>query len=111
MQGYDCEAVESGAAVHLVCGATCVGNADADILCTIISARLGMNPFSGDVFAFCGVSRDRIKYIRWDGSGFEVFKRRREYGRYYWPQERLGQTIRVTSAEFEYVLRGCEQRE
>ena len=109
---FCCTASETttyGRPVNLVCGTTSF-NKGADMLCTIISGKLRMDPFSGDVFAFCGRSRDKIKFIRWDGGGFQVVSRRREFGRYFWPPPGLGQTTTVSALEFEYILRGSEER-
>jgi hypothetical protein len=106
---YQCEEIETavnGRTVHLVCGDTSPGKG-VDMLCTIISAKLQMNPFCGDVFAFC--SYDKIKYMHWDGGGFQVVSRRREYGRYFWPPVEFGKIVALSALEFEYILRGCEQ--
>jgi len=95
--------------IHLVCGALNAGRG-VDQLCTIISVRLKMDPFNGEVYAFCGQSREQIRYIRWDGSGFQMVVRRREYGRYTWPHQNLGLIITVDAKEFDFLLRGKRQR-
>jgi len=111
-QGFQCadnETVTNGRPVILVCGAVAASKG-ADILSTLIRATLRKDPFRGDIYAFCGRSRDRIKMIHWDGSGFCIVSRRKEHGAYFWPPQRLGQTITVSAREFEYLLRGCESR-
>jgi len=105
----DNETVTNGRPVILVCGAVSA-NKGADILSTLIRATLRKDPFRGDIYAFCGRSRDRIKMIHWDGSGFCIVSRRKEHGAYFWPPQRLGETITVSAREFEYLLRGCENR-
>ena len=109
-QNFHCtdgETATYGRPVIFVCGAIAV-NKGADILSAIIEHKLRMDPFSGDIFGFCGRSRDRIRLIHWDGSGFHVVSRRKERGTYFWPPQRLGQTITVSAREFEYILRGSE---
>lgn len=105
--GEEVEIENCGRPVILVCGATGTGKG-SDMLSMIISYKLGMNPFSGDVYAFCGKTRDRIKTIRWDGSGFQVMSRRRERGWYFWPSARHGETLTVPAMVMEYILRGGE---
>jgi len=105
----DSETTTYGRPVNLVCGAT-AANKGVDMLSIIISGKLRMDPFCGEVFAFCGKSRDKIKFIRWDGGGFQVVSRRREYGRYFWPPLCSAQTTTVSAPEFEYILRGCQER-
>jgi len=101
------ETITYGRPVNMVCGTTSA-NKGVDMLGTIISGKLRMDPFCGEIFAFCGKGRDKIKFIRWDGGGFQVVSRRREYGRYFWPPPKLGQMVTVSALEFEYILRGCE---
>lgn len=105
----DRETATNGRPVIFICGVIS-GNKGPDILSSIIEHTMRMDPFSGDVFAFCGRSRDRIKYIHWDGGGFHVVSRRREHGAYFWPPRQLGRTITVSAREFEYILRGSEGR-
>ena len=107
---YECDGIDFGCGkVHIVCGLLEMGRG-ADQLCAIISARLKMNPFSGDVYAFCGRERDQIRYIHWDGSGFKMTARRREYGRYIWPHPNLGAIITIDAKDFDFILRGQRQR-
>jgi len=108
-QCVDSETATRGLPAIIVCGAVAV-NKGADILSTIIKYQLQMDPFSGEIYVFCGKSRDRVCFICWDGSGFQVVKRRKEHGTYFWPPQRLGATITVSAREFEYILRGCERR-
>jgi transposase len=91
--------------IFLVCGITNI-HKGADILSTIIQSALKMNPFEGNIFAFCGKNRDKIRYIYWDGSGFNVVMRERAKGTYPWPPPKLGAVISVTPEDFEIILRG-----
>ncbi len=98
-----------GKQIHLVCGA--MNNVRGlEQLSSIISVRLRMNPFNGDVYAFCGQTRDNVRYIRWDGSGFQITVRRREHGRYIWPGHKLGQIITVSAKDFAFILGGTGHR-
>lgn len=91
--------------IFIVCGVRNMRKS-ADSLSTIIQHELQMNPFEGNIFAFCGKKREKIRYLYWDGSGFIMTLRRREHGTYPWPPPNLGKVISVTSQDFEIVLRG-----
>lgn len=93
----------SGRQIYLVCGVVAAGKG-ADCFCADIQARLRMNPFGGDIFAFCGKRRDRVRYMFWDGEGFRVISRRRESGAYPWPPTSLGLIMPISESDFELLL-------
>ena len=47
-----------------------------------VSFNLGRNPLSGDAFVFIGKSRDRLKVLIWEDSGFWLCNKRLETGTY-----------------------------
>lgn len=53
-------------------------------LACIITAQMGMDPFSRSVFAFCGRGRNIIKLFVWDG-GYWVMTCRLVRGTFAWP--------------------------
>jgi len=76
-----------------------------------IADSLGLEPLDGKTYAFCGMQRENLMCLRWDGGGFQLTKRQRDYGRYVWPGEKVGKFIAVTSLEFEFILYGSQQKE
>lgn len=94
-----------GRCVRLICG-TINTHKSADNLVAIVAGKFGLDPYDGGYFAFCGKSREYIRYIRWDGGGFQMTIRQRERGLYVWPPARMGATITVTAEEFEFILSG-----
>ena len=89
----------------IVCGVTNISK-NADSLSMVIQSRLQMNPYDGRVFVFCGKTRDKIRYIYWDGNGFNVTSRRREAGTYPWPSPKYGNTMPISGADLELILCG-----
>ncbi len=53
-----------------------------DALSQIVSASMGMNPLSGQVFVFISRRRERAKLLVWDRHGFWVLYKRLERGRF-----------------------------
>ena len=54
----------------------------------------------------CG---DRLKALYWDGSGFCLFAKRLERGRFVWPQVKEG-AITLTSAQLAMLIEGMDWR-
>ena len=98
-------AEESQWKVHLVTGGRNAGKS-AYSLCMIVEEVLQLNPFCGDIYAFCNCGRQIIDYVYWDGKGLRKVSRRKESGTYIWPGARLGATVCVSRGEFEYLMGG-----
>lgn len=62
-----------------------VSHPSIDKLCAIVSFRLQLDPFCGDIFFFVSQNRKRLFALRWCGNGFALLCRRIEVGRFPWP--------------------------
>lgn len=51
---------------YLVCGKTDMGQG-IDSLAYLMKSHFVLDPFSGQVFLFCGGRKDRFKALYWDG--------------------------------------------
>ena len=55
-------------------------------LTALIRLSYGLNPLEqGTLFLFCGIRKDRIKGLMFEGIGFCVFTLRLSDGRFQWP--------------------------
>ena len=57
-----------------------------DGLSGLIQNNLECNPCNGDVFIFINKSRDKIKLLHWQGSGFILYYKRLEKGAFELPK-------------------------
>jgi transposase len=57
-----------------------------DGLSGLVQNNLGGNPCSGEVFIFINNSRDKIKLLHWQGSGFVLYYKRLEKGTFELPR-------------------------
>ena len=89
--------------VFLACGITKISGG-VDVLCAVVEYRLKMDPYNGDIYAFCDWNHKRLKWIWWDGSGFCVGLRRMEYGVYPWPCAQMGKILELSEEEFSFLL-------
>ena len=51
-----------------------------DGLCAVVRDTFQDDPFSGDVFVFHNVAKDRVKLLLWDRNGFWLLYKRLEKG-------------------------------
>ena len=56
-----------------------------DSLAYVVKTHFELDPFSGQVFLFCGGRKDRFKALYWDGQGFWLLYKRFENGKLTWP--------------------------
>jgi transposase len=64
-------------------------------------------PLSGHLFCFCNRTRNRIKCLIWDGSGFWVCAKRLERATFDWPGTQDA-VARMSVAQLQLLLAGFE---
>jgi transposase len=79
-----------------------------DGLASLVTAALGRDPLSGDLFLFVGRDRRRAKVLFWDGTGLCLYAKRLEKGTFSAPwQTPAGKPLEMTSSELHLFLEGC----
>lgn len=91
--------------VYIACGKTDL-RLGVDGLATLIQSQFGMNALQEQVlFLFCGIKKDRIKGLLWEGDGFVLLYKRIENGRFQWP--RNSQEVKeMTAQEYQQLMSG-----
>jgi len=79
-----------------------------DALGALVPRVLGEDPFSGHVFCFFNRRRDRVKLLVWDRSGFWLFYKRLEGGRFPVPAPGGAARVEWTARDLFLVLEGIE---
>ena len=54
-------------------------------LAAIVEQQLSLQITDGSVFVFCNKSRDKLKILYWDNSGFALWYKRLEQNKFKWP--------------------------
>lgn len=72
--------------VYLACGATDLRKS-IDGLAAIVKQRFKLDPFSNSLFVFCNKSKNRIKILEWEYTGFWLHLKRLEQGKFQWPKD------------------------
>lgn len=90
--------------VYIVCGKTDMRRG-IDSLGYIIKSQFKLDPFSGEVFLFCGGKRDRFKALYWDGQGFWLLYKRFENGKLAWPDNE-NEVQKLTPKQVGWLMKG-----
>lgn len=90
--------------VHLITGKTDMRQG-IDSLAYLVKQEFELDPFSGQVFLFCGGRKDRFKALYWDGQGFCLLYKRFENGKLNWPSNER-EARELTSEQFEWFMKG-----
>ena len=76
----------------------------ASKLASVIFEKLKADPLSGETFAFCNKCGNVITTISWNEPIYHVARYVKTRGTFIWPNEKLGQSIKVTRTEFEHLI-------
>jgi transposase len=92
------------ARVYLACGYTDLRRG-IDGLVGIVQRSFELDPFSDNLFLFCGRRCDRIKALYWEKDGFVLLYKRLERGSFQWP--RTAREVReLTPRQFRWLMEG-----
>jgi transposase len=76
-------------------------------LAAIVQGSFHMDPFEGSLFVFCSKSKNAIKVLQWDTDGFVLYHKRREKGRFCWPEIMdIEGTVNITKKDLCRLLDG-----
>jgi transposase len=89
---------------YLACGATDLRKS-IDGLAAIVQMRFKLDLFSNCLFIFCNKNKDKIKILQWEYSGFWLYYKRLEKGRFKWPSKE-NEVKSVTQRELRWLLDG-----
>jgi transposase len=80
-----------------------------DSLAFLTEAVIRQNPLSGHLFVFLNRSRDRIKVLFWDRTGYCLYYKRLEAGTFMFPpQIDAGTSAMMSLPELTLVLEGID---
>jgi transposase len=83
------------------------GRKSFDGLAAVVTAQLGRDPLSGDLFVFKNRRGDRLKILAWQGDGYALYLRRLEKGTFAFPAAACAD-VKLTTTELAMLLGGVE---
>ncbi|MDQ7048286.1 MAG: IS66 family insertion sequence element accessory protein TnpB [Enterobacterales bacterium] len=77
-------------------------------LMIIVESEMKLSPFSGGLFIFCNRSRDKIKALYWDETGFCLWYKRLEKDKFKWPRKFNQSLIHLSEQQWQWLLSGLD---
>lgn len=74
----------------------------------IIENELGRAVFEDSLFLFCNRTRNKIKCLYWDGTGFWLLYKRLEKGHFQWSRSNGENTVHITHQQLKWLLEGLK---
>ncbi len=76
-------------------------------LSVLVQETMELDAFSGSLFVFGSRSRNKIKILYWDKTGFALWYKRLEKNKFKWPRQ--GEAVmHLSSEQFDWLLRGLD---
>jgi transposase len=80
-----------------------------DGLRAIVEGTLRHDPYDGHLFVFVGKSKDKVKLLFWDRSGFVLYMKRLERGRFQLPAvDARRKQVEMEPAQLAMLLDGID---
>lgn len=77
-------------------------------LVLIVEQELGLSPLAEALYVFCNRSRDKLKLVYWDKTGFALWYKRLEKDKFKWPIQHPDTTLSLSSEQWQGLLSGYE---
>lgn len=80
-----------------------------DGLRALVEGTLKKDPYQGHLFVFVGKSKDKVKILFWDRSGFVLYMKRLEKGRFQLPVvDERRKRVEMEPAQLAMLLDGID---
>jgi transposase len=90
--------------IYVACGYTDLRKS-IDGLAATVQQVFHLDPFSNNLYIFCGRRNDRIKALYWEGDGFVMLYKRLEKGSFQWPRKE-SDVRNITIQQLRWLLEG-----
>ena len=77
-------------------------------LVLIVEQQMALSPFADALFVFCNKSRDKLKLVYWDQTGFCLWYKRLEKDRFKWPRQHQDPVLSLTEQQWQWLLSGYD---
>jgi transposase len=76
-------------------------------LSVLVQESMALDAFSGALFVFGCRSRNKIKILYWDHTGFALWYKRLEKNKFKWPRHG-DEILHLTAEQFDWLIRGLD---
>lgn len=75
-------------------------------LAVIVEQQLCLSSVDGSLFVFCNKSRDKLKILYWDKTGFALWYKRLEQAKFKWPNLLGEDVFSLSEQQLHWLLSG-----
>lgn len=77
-------------------------------LVLVVQEQMQLSPFEAALFVFCNAQRRVLKAVYWDRTGFCLWMKRLEKGRFPWPRTAVEARREIGVEELRMLLMGID---
>jgi len=77
-------------------------------LVVVVEQQLELSPFTDALFIFSNKSRDKLKILYWDKTGFALWYKRLEKQRFKWPKDEQLSRLVLSEQQLNWLLGGYD---
>ncbi|HCM46873.1 MAG TPA: IS66 family insertion sequence hypothetical protein [Colwellia sp.] len=77
-------------------------------LAALVEDELNRDAYTGALFVFCNKSKDKLKILYWDKTGFSLWQKRLEKQKFKWPSKVNGNEFAVSTEQLDWLLSGYD---
>lgn len=77
-------------------------------LVVVVEQQLELSPFSDALFLFSNKSKDKLKILYWDKTGFALWYKRLEKQRFKWPKDDALSRLVLSGQQLNWLLSGYD---
>lgn len=79
-----------------------------DGLVSIIENEIARDVYTGALFLFCNKTKDKLKLVYWDKTGFALWYKRLEKQKFKWPSKTKLQEFELSASQLDWLLSGYD---
>jgi transposase len=76
-------------------------------LSIIVQEEMELDPLNGNLYVFCNKIRNRLKILYWDKTGFAMWLKRLEKGKFPWPRN-IAEALEIDLDKMKMLLSGID---
>lgn len=76
-----------------------------DQLASMVQGVFELDPFDDALYLFCNRTRNKLKILYWDGSGFWLLNKRLDEGKFQWDRRGEG-CVSISHQQLRWLLEG-----
>ena len=77
-------------------------------LTMIVEQDMQCSPFAAALYVFCNKTRDKLKVLYWDSTGFALWYKRLEKDKFQWPRKHHEAILSVSDEQWQWLLAGLD---